>query len=64
MLRGVDAFLALWREMPRYRWLARLVGMPGIKQLAWLAYEGALAPIIYRWDARRRRKSGRRAARQ
>ena len=64
VLRGVDAFLALWREMPRYRWLARLVGMPGIKQLAWLAYEGALAPIIYRWDARRRRKSGRRAARQ
>jgi predicted DCC family thiol-disulfide oxidoreductase YuxK len=61
MLSGIPAFLALWSDMPRYRWLARLVGLPGIRHLAVLAYDYVLAPLIYRWHLRRqaRRQSAR-----
>jgi len=58
MTSGIDAFLVLWRKMPRYRWLARLVGLPGIRQVASLAYDWILAPVIYRWHLRRIRKKG------
>ena len=54
---GIPAFLVLWRQMPRYRWLARLIGLPGIRQLACLAYDWVLAPAIYRWHLRRKRLS-------
>jgi predicted DCC family thiol-disulfide oxidoreductase YuxK len=55
LLAGVDAFLALWREMPRYRPLARVVGLPGVKQLAHLVYEGLLAPGLYAFNRARGR---------
>jgi predicted DCC family thiol-disulfide oxidoreductase YuxK len=51
---GIPAFLVLWHEMPRYRWLARIVGLPGLRQAAALAYDHILAPLIYRWHLRRR----------
>lgn len=51
---GIPAFLVLWKEMPRYRWLAKVVGLPGIKQLASVAYDYVLAPVIYRWHLRRK----------
>lgn len=54
--KSVDAFLVLWRRMPRYRWLARILGLPGFKQAFWLAYEGVIAPVIYTWDKRRMRR--------
>ncbi|WP_424975080.1 thiol-disulfide oxidoreductase DCC family protein [Dinoroseobacter sp. S124A] len=47
LLSGVPAFLVLWADMPRYRWLARLVGLPGIRQAACLIYDHVLAPILY-----------------
>src|SRR6056297_3929714 len=47
LLAGVPAFLALWSELPKLRWLARLVGLPGVRHLAVLVYEGALAPLLY-----------------
>ncbi|MEM9714902.1 MAG: DUF393 domain-containing protein [Pseudomonadota bacterium] len=46
---GIPGFIVLWEEMPRYRWLARLVGLPGVKQIASLTYDYILAPLIYRW---------------
>ena len=52
-LSGIPAFVALWQEMPRYRWLARFVGLPGVRQLASALYDYALAPVIYRWHLRR-----------
>ena len=53
---GIAAFLVLWAQMPRYRWLARVVGLPGIRQVASAAYDHVLAPVIYRWHLRRLRR--------
>lgn len=53
---GIPAFLVLWAQMPKYRRLARVVGFPGIKQIACVAYDHVLAPSIYRWHLRRLRK--------
>lgn len=53
LLSGIPAFIALWREMPRYRWLARIVSLPGVHWFASVTYDRALAPILYRWQQRR-----------
>jgi len=53
MYGGIPAFIVLWQDMPRYRWLARLVSLPGIHWLASKAYDYVLAPLIYRWHLRR-----------
>jgi len=51
---GVPAFVAIWRELPRYRWLARLVAaVPGLIPLLDFAY-GRFA----RWRWRRRCRDG------
>ncbi len=60
LLAGVPAFVALWSEMPRFRWLARLVSLPLVHPLAEVVYERALAPLLY---AMHRRRVARRAAR-
>ena len=56
ILSGIPAFIALWREMPRYRWLARIVALPGLRHAAAALYDHALAPAIYGWHVRRRRR--------
>lgn len=56
MVSGIPAFVILWAQMPRYRWLARVVGLPGVRQVAGLVYDHALAPLIYRWHLRRQRR--------
>ena len=52
---GVDAFLALWAEMPGYRVLGRVIACPGIYHSACLVYDRVLAPVLYWWDQRRMR---------
>jgi len=54
---GIDGFLVLWREMPRYRWLARVVGLPGMRQVASVVYDYILAPLLYAWHKRRDARS-------
>lgn len=60
MTSGIPAFLVLWSRMPRYRWLARVVGLPVIRPVCAFLYDRVLAPLIYRWHRRRqaRRASG------
>ncbi|MFL4468557.1 thiol-disulfide oxidoreductase DCC family protein [Tateyamaria armeniaca] len=53
MYSGIPAFIVLWQDMPRYRWLARFVSLPGVNRLACLTYDHILAPAIYRWHLRR-----------
>jgi len=58
VVSGVDAFLALWRVLPRYRWLARIVALPGLRHLAHLVYERVLAPRLYARHVARMHRSG------
>lgn len=53
LLSGMEAFRALWSEMPRYRWLARLTGLPVVRQILNVVYEALLAPLLYRSHRRR-----------
>ena len=53
---GIPAFLLLWAQMPRYRRLALFVGLPGVRQVASMAYDYVLAPAIYRWHLLRLQK--------
>ncbi len=53
---GIPAFLVLWAQMPKYKWLARTVALPGVRQAASAVYDFILAPVIYRWHLRRTRK--------
>ena len=57
ILSGVPAFIALWRQMPRYRWLARVVNLPGVHFIASAVYDYLLAPILFRWDRKRKCRS-------
>jgi len=54
---GIPAFLVLWRQMPKYAWLARVIGLPVVKQVSVFGYDYVLAPLIYRWHLRRKRKA-------
>ena len=56
--RGVDAFVALWRDIPRYRWLAVVVALPVINRIAIWIYEIVLAPWLYRQHKKRTAKTG------
>lgn len=56
---GIPAFLVLWAQMPRYKWLGRIIGLPVIKQIASVFYDFILAPVIYRWHLRRMAKHAR-----
>jgi predicted DCC family thiol-disulfide oxidoreductase YuxK len=62
LIRGVDVFVAIWRVLPRHRWAAAVVGSPLVRPFAWLAYEGAIAPLVYRWSRRRLRRAQTRTA--
>jgi predicted DCC family thiol-disulfide oxidoreductase YuxK len=38
LVSGAAAFAALWRTLPGFRWLGRLVGAPGVRHVAEGAY--------------------------
>lgn len=42
LLSGARAFAALWRQLPGFRVLGALIALPGISQVAELAYRGFL----------------------
>lgn len=53
LLAGLPAFVALWQEMPRTRWLARIVSLPIVRPLVGAVYEALLAPALYAMHRRR-----------
>lgn len=57
---GIPAFLVLWRDIPQWRWLARLVALPGVHWVANNVYDHVLAPALYRWHVMRQRKQAQR----
>lgn len=38
VLSGARAFIAIWRTLPGWRWLARVARIPGVTQILELAY--------------------------
>lgn len=52
---GIDGMAEIWRMMPRYRWLSRLVRLPLLHGVADFIYDGAAAPLLYLWGRRRER---------
>lgn len=57
IISGFPAFLILWRELPRMRWLARLMSLPLLRQFAELGYNRIAAPALYALHKRRQAKS-------
>lgn len=48
MLSGLAAFRAIWAAMPRWRWLARLTGLPVVNPALAFAYDRLVGPWLYR----------------
>lgn len=46
-------------QMTRSKWLARIVSLPGVRQIASVPYDVVLAPAIYRWHLWRLRRQAR-----
>ena len=57
LVAGVEAFLAVWDRLPRYRPLARLVRLPLVRPVAELLYERVAAPLLFTWHRRRQRRA-------
>jgi predicted DCC family thiol-disulfide oxidoreductase YuxK len=53
LMSGVDAFVALWAELPRWRWLSRIVSLPVIRPVAGVLYDNIAAPALYALHRRR-----------
>ena len=45
---GLDAFLIVWGEIPRYRILAKFAAIPVIYHLGWLIYEFFAIILFYK----------------
>jgi predicted DCC family thiol-disulfide oxidoreductase YuxK len=48
---GADCAVAIWRRTPGEAWLANIVGLPGIIQVARFAYD-RFADRLYAWNRR------------
>ena len=46
---GADCAREIWLRTPGERWIGRLIGLPVMRSLARLAYDG-FASILYRWN--------------
>lgn len=57
VLAGADAFIALWSQIPRYRWLARLCSLPVIRPAVRVVYDRIAGPMLYALHKRRQRKA-------
>ena len=53
LFKGVKAFVVLWNEMPRYRFLARIFSLPGVTSLAQFFYYHVIARYLYVRDLKR-----------
>lgn len=59
VLSGLPAFRAIWSQMPGWRWLAWVTGLPGLSPVLTFAYDRIAAPLLYRAHLRRQRRLSR-----
>ena len=50
---GVKAFITLWNEMPKYRFLAKIFSLPGAEKPAQFFYYHVIARYLYKRDIKR-----------
>ena len=50
---GVKAFITLWNEMPKYRFLAKIFNLPGVEKIAQFFYYYVIARYLYKRDIKR-----------
>tara|TARA_B110000014_G_C19956121_1_gene494796 strand:+ start:513 stop:869 length:357 start_codon:yes stop_codon:yes gene_type:complete len=43
---GVKAFIRMWKDIPRYSWLSKVIALPIIYQISFVLYE-LIALILY-----------------
>ena len=53
IFKGVKAFVVLWNEMPRYRFLAKIFSLPVVTDLAQFFYYHIIARYLYARDIKR-----------
>ena len=53
IFKGVKAFVVLWNEMPRYRFLAKIFSLPGVMGVAQFFYYHIIARYLYARDIKR-----------
>ena len=56
LFKGVKAFVVLWNEMPRYRFLAKIFSLPVVTDLAQFFYYHIIARYLYVRDIKRLKK--------
>ena len=56
IFKGVKAFVVLWNEMPRYRFLAKIFSLPGVMGVAQFFYYHIIARYLYERDIKRLKK--------
>lgn len=52
LIVGADVVLAIWKMMPSYRWLGRVMSTPPLLQLMRMSYH-ILAQVLYFWNRRK-----------
>lgn len=59
LVSGAEAFVALWRTLPGWRWLGRIGALPGVTPVLEVMYRGFLhvRPLM-QWAARRLERAG------
>ncbi len=55
VLEGMPAFRALWAELPYWRHLSTITGLPVLRQITDVLYTRVAAPILYALHERRNR---------
>ena len=48
MLVGVDAFIAMWLRLPKFKYLAYAINWPIMRGMTGLIYDYVIAPYLYR----------------
>ena len=48
MLVGVEAFIAMWLRLPKFKYLAHAINWPVMRGMTGLIYNLVIAPYLYR----------------